>query len=259
MTTPSKFIETQYKFAAHIRDPNKNPKPDDVEDRRMAIYRDLFFNNVAGFLESSFPVLKLVIDDIDKNYWNTLARSFYSTHRCQSPLFLEISKEFLQYLEHEHKKTELDPAFMYELAHYEWVELALSIAEDTLDYTKIDPNGDLLKKSPVISPVAWPLAYHFPVHQIGPHFQPKEPGAQTTFLVVYRDRKDQIGFLEINAVTARLLELIAELADQTITGYEILETIAKELGHDDISAIVSAGTKILNDMHAAGVLLGTHH
>lgn len=36
------FKKTQYEFAAHIRDPQLNPKPADVEARRMNIYTDLF-------------------------------------------------------------------------------------------------------------------------------------------------------------------------------------------------------------------------
>ena len=47
------FIRKQFEFAAHIRDPENNPVPDNIEDRRMAIYRELFFNNVEDFMASS--------------------------------------------------------------------------------------------------------------------------------------------------------------------------------------------------------------
>ena len=250
------FKQTQYAFTAHIRDPENNKKPDDVEERRMAIYRELFFNNVMGFLESSFPVLKEVIEHNTENYWTQMGRSFFSTHRCHSPMFLDIPKEFLEYIENEHTQTESDPPFLYELAHYEWVELALSIAEDELNYNTINPNGNLLNGVPVISPLAWPLAYDYPVHQIRAEFQPTEPGEQATFLVVYRDRTDEIGFIEINAVTARLLELIAD-NDTNQTGKQLLEHIAQELGQADAASIITPGLKILNDMQAAGVILGT--
>jgi len=45
MTTSSgtaarpEFMRTQYAFAAHIRDPQHQPAPADIEDRRIAIYR----------------------------------------------------------------------------------------------------------------------------------------------------------------------------------------------------------------------------
>ena len=63
---PSHFIEVQQQFMAHIRDPAHNAKPADVEERRMAIYRDLFFNNVDGFVSSAFPVLKSLYKDAEK-------------------------------------------------------------------------------------------------------------------------------------------------------------------------------------------------
>jgi hypothetical protein len=47
------FQQKQYAFAAHIRDPEQNPAPAGVEDRRMAIYRELFFNNLHNLIGST--------------------------------------------------------------------------------------------------------------------------------------------------------------------------------------------------------------
>ena len=52
------FKQIQYEFAAHIRNPKQNPKPEDVEERRMKIYSELFFNNVEDFMSNTYPVLK---------------------------------------------------------------------------------------------------------------------------------------------------------------------------------------------------------
>ena len=49
--------QQQLEFAAHLRAPDRNPAPRNIEDRRMQIYRDLFINNVTNFLGNSFPVL----------------------------------------------------------------------------------------------------------------------------------------------------------------------------------------------------------
>lgn len=54
------FKQTQYEFAAHIRDPKLNPKPDGIESRRMNIYAELFFNNVEDFISNTYPVLKSI-------------------------------------------------------------------------------------------------------------------------------------------------------------------------------------------------------
>ena len=50
-----------------------------------------------------------------------------------------------------------DPPFLLELAHYEWVELALDIAEQELP-ERVDISAEqLLAGRPLISPLAWPL------------------------------------------------------------------------------------------------------
>lgn len=254
MSTTPDFIKKQFEFTKHIRDPDNNAAPPEIEDRRLAIYRELFFNNVEGFISDCCPVFRSVVSD---DYWNHLIRDFFVKHRCHSPLFLDITKEFVDYLQQEHELTENDPPFMLELIHYEWTEQALCIADDTVDLSSIDPNGDLLQEPPVISPVAWPLSYNYPVHKISEDFQPTEEQSQATFLVVYRDRNFDIGFLEINPVTARLLELIMQNDAQALTGKEILEAIAQELGHDNPETVINAGSVIMQDLQASGVLLGT--
>ena len=105
MSQPEILKKQLYKFAAHIRDPENQPAPENIEDRRLGIYRDLFFNNVDGFLSNTFPVLKSLYDD---EPWTELARSFYTKHRCQSPYFLEISREFIDYLQSEHQIRDID-------------------------------------------------------------------------------------------------------------------------------------------------------
>ena len=55
---PESLRDLQTRFAAHLRHPATHPAPDDVEDRRMAIYRRLFFRNISNFLAKNFPVLR---------------------------------------------------------------------------------------------------------------------------------------------------------------------------------------------------------
>lgn len=250
--TRPEFIRHQYAFAAHIRDPKTNPKPGDVEDRRMAIYRDLFYNNVEGFLSSGFPVLRSLYDDTD---WHRMVRDFFANHRCHTPYFLEISQEFLRYLREEREPQPEDPPFLRELAHYEWVELGLSLAEDEADLDRIDPNGDLLDGRPVLSPVACLLSYTFPVHRISTKFRPDSPGEQLTYLLVYRDRQDEVGFMELNPVTARLIELMGK--EQSGTGRELLETITIEMQHPNTEVVVRGGAGTMDELRRLGILLGT--
>ena len=245
------FIRHQRAFVAHIRDPGANPGPADVEDRRMAIYRELFYNKVESLLSGNFPVLRRLLADDD---WHALVRDFYARHRCETPLFLELAQEFLDYLGNERATGPGDPPFLLELAHYEWVELALAVSDADADPAAADPNGDLMSGMPIVSPLAWNLSYRFPVHRISPAFRPDEPGPEPTHLVVFRDRQDRVGFLEINAVTQRLLQLLQE--NPSWTGLEVVRRIATELQHPDADLVMEMGARLLDDLRARHILLG---
>ena len=251
-TEQPEFIRRQYEFAAHIRDPEHRPAPEDIEDRRMGIYRELFFNNVESFLAGTFPVLRKIHDD---DACQALLRRYFSSHVSRTPLFLEMPREFLNWLENEYDEQAGDFPFLRELAHYEWVGLALSISEDSLEVPGVDRSGDLLEGIPVLSPLAWHLAYSYPVHRIGPDCLPDSPGDTSTFLVVYRDRTDDVGFLEINPVTKRLLELLDE--DSGATGMALLEQIAGEMNHPNPDVVIRGGAEILDNLSRKDIITGT--
>jgi hypothetical protein len=252
------FIDTQYKFAAHLRNPTENPIPNDIEPRRMKIYSDLVYNNIESFVSSSFPVLRKLYND---ESWHNLVRGFVSNHISHSPYFLEISQEFLSYLQQEYQPLETDPPFLLELAHYEWVELALDVSEASFlndqALAKNITGHYFLNDYPVVSPLSWSLSYEYPVHKIGPDFQPNEPPGAITFLVVYRNRAEQVKFLEINQVTARLLQLLEENSEaDKLRGEDALNQIADELQMIDSTAIVQHGATLLQQLFDLDIVVG---
>ncbi len=252
MSQPEKLKKQLYEFAAHIRDPENIPAPANIEDRRIGIYRDLFFNNIQAFLSNTFPVLKSLYDE---DSWLELVRSFYALHRCQSPYFLEISREFLDYLQSEHRMREVDPPFLFELAHYEWIELALSISQQEPDMEQVDVESSLLNGHPVMSPLALLLTYAWPVHQIKPEFQPEQPAEHPVCIIVYRDSDDEVQFTEINLVTAKLLQQLE--MDKDASSADVLNEIAAELGHENPQTILQSGLEILQSLKQKGIILGT--
>lgn len=254
-TAVPEFQRVQRQFVAHLRDPDGQPAPAGVESRRLRIYRELVFNNIAGFIRSGFPVL---CDILGQARTDTLVRDFMIRHRAQAPCFLEIGREFIAYLQNEYEPAVGDPDFMLELAHYEWVELALDVAEIDYPEAGVNPAGDLLSGLPLVSPLAWSLSYRYPVHRLGQTYQPDTPPAQPTFLVVYRNRGDEMKFLEANAVTARLLALLQSAPTAPArTGAAVLQQIADELGRGDVDAVVAAGAQILDELRALDIIAGS--
>jgi len=254
------FRARQYEFAAFLRDPENQPAPADIEDRRMAIYRDLFINNVTGFLGNSFRVLSELLGP---ERWKMLVRDFYRDHQSQSPLFPDLPKEFLHYLAEEResgKRTDdqPDPPFLYELAHYEKVETMLLMAEDLVVAEDVDPEGDALEQVPLLNELAWSLRYNYPVNEINVDTQPEAPAEQPLLLLVYRTREDKVSFNKLNAVSARLFELLYTNFDKpTISGREALETIAAEMQHPEPEKVITSGLQILERWREAGIIVGT--
>ena len=243
----------QYAFAAHLRDPQSAPAPEGLEDRRLQIYRELFYNNVEGLLANNFPVIRKLRGDAP---WHDLVRAFYREFRCHTPLFPELGREFLRYLEVRQQRGETDPPFLLELAHYEWVELALSLDEQDLDTIAHQRDGNLLEGVQLASPLAWPLAYAWTVQQLRPEFQPTEPPPQPTFLLIVRDRADKVQFKTIDALGFRLMQALHE-NEAGLSGRELLRSLATELGAPDTEAFVSGGARLLEQLRARDAVLGT--
>lgn len=248
-TTPSLPAQLRA-FAAHLRDPHANPAPPGIEERRLVVYRELFFNNIRQLLAGNFPVIRVTLGE---DAWLALVRDFHADHRAATPLFPEIGQEFLAFLRQRQDAGRGDPPWLQELAHYEWIELALQIADAPLPAH--DPHGDLLEGVPVVSPLAWPLAYAWPVQSIGPGNLPDTAPDAPTLLLLRRDAAGDVHFSAISPLVYRLLELLD--ADSGACGNTVLAQLAQEAGASDAHAFLQQGADMLHKLHREGALLGT--
>ena len=173
---------------------------------------------------------------------------------AQTPYFLRIPEEFVQFLQSEYELQTDDYPFLLELAHYEWVELALSVSDEVNDTTRIDAQGSLLDGIPVHSKLTWSFAYQFPVHRISADFLPDTPGSQTSYLTVCRKANDDMGFMEMNPVAARLLELI--VSNDSASGRQLLKQFAQEMKYTNPGELVAHGLEAMEEMRAAEIILG---
>ena len=208
----------------------------------MAVYRELFFNNLSGLLAGAFPAARRILGD---GGWRTLVRDFFAHYRAHTPYFMELPREFMEWLQARGVR-EGEPAFLQELAHYEWVELALAISEAEAPARGGDV-ADPLGVPLAVSPLAWPLAYRWPVHRLSPDFRPEQPPAQPTFLVVYRDAADAVQFLEVGAETARLLDEL-----ERVPGRSAGELLASAVAADEPRRAAAA---TIDDLLRRGVLV----
>lgn len=251
MPAPETLRLQQARLAAHVRDPDTQAPPPGIEDRRLKVYRELFYNSLQGLLAANFPVIRKLLGD---DAWHALVREFYRDHRCTTPLFPELPREFIQYLQEREDPGQADPPWLVELAHYEWVELALDLSEASDQVTRHDADGDLLAGVPVLSPLAWPLAYAWPVHRLAPDFLPTEAPATPTLLLVRRGADLRVHFHSLSPLTFRLLQRLSE--HPGLTGGQQLEALALEATAPDLEAFLAEGSRMLQQLRADGVLLG---
>jgi hypothetical protein len=247
------FMSFQAAFAARIRDPDGQPTPRGVNPRRMQVYEDLLFNNLDGFLRACYPVTH---DMLGEQAWQGTVRRFLSEHRCQSQLFREIPSEFLTWMES--RATALFPErpFLHEFMHYEWLEMIVSISPDEDASKALDPVGDLLSAVPILDCSVRLSCYQYPVHRIGPDFQPREADGQQYCFLVFRDGNDVVRFIALNPVAARMVEILAECR---CSGRDVLLQVARELGRQDTSHMVEMGRTLLADLRRTGVIVGAEH
>lgn len=246
------FKTKQREFSAYIRNPENNPRPIDVTVQRMTAYRELFFNNVDGFLSSNFPVLKTLLTELQ---WIELAQDFFEKHQCTSPYFVEIPEEFLDFLQNERQNSS-DYPFLLELAHYEWVEMALSISKETIVVNPTKFIEQIEHQSLALSPLAWALAYQYPVQQISPDFKLIEPPEQPTFLLVYRNCDDEVHFIQIPAITFRLLSILDE--NKGISCQQCLQQIVTESGISQSENLMASGLGIIKELANKNIIIPSH-
>lgn len=245
------FQSLQRDFALHLRDPARHAAPAGLDDRRVGVYRELFVNNLVSLFAGNFPVLRSLYDD---DGWLALVRDWFRGHRAHTPLFPELGREFVRWLERRADEDATTPAWQAELAHYEWMEVVAANSEIDLDPDSAIAEGDLMAGRPVLSPLIWPLVYRWPVHRIRADARPTDtPPSQPTCLIIVRDRLDRVGFLEANPLTMRLIEMIG--LHPALTGADIVCALASETGLEAAN-LLDAGRDLLRRLSERDIVLG---
>lgn len=247
------FLQVQRRVAAYLRDPDINPPPDVIEQRRLKVYQDLFYNNIEGFLRQGFPVLHGILDAADA--WHPLVRRFFSTHACETPYFTEISAEFVGWLQAGKAPPE-SPAYAAELAHYEWMELALALEDAPPHPAGLLATGDVMTHCPVLNPVSRTLRYRWSVATLSPDNPDADPLTEPLDVLMYRDRGDVVRFMAINPVTADLLEQLAINEGNPRSGQSHLQHLAERMPGIEPGRILAFGQTLLEDFLERGVLIG---
>lgn len=253
----AEFQKYQHQFVDYLRNPPKDKVVPEFLPQRSNVYAKLLYSKIKSSLDTCFPISSRLLGSIR---WKHLIQIFIKDHQCNSPLYREIPDEFISYLMTE-KPLVVLPKFLIELLHFEWMELVLETEKPIKPENTLPSKGDLLTIIPAINSVFHLLYYHYPVQNItatdlhwknwdirlAPYHE------ETIILAGLRDSEYNIHFIELNAVTARLIELILEGFS---TGEQALLELAAELHYGDHEAILPFGIKILQQLEQQQIIVG---
>lgn len=241
------LFELQNAFAERIRSPSKTTIPAGIAPDRMAVYEDLMFGGLKECLQTAFPVLSEVISE---TLQNDLVSGFLETHQAKTPLFYELPEEFLIYLMQEREAAN-DPPYLAELAHFEWVELAMELMDEPVPEPLrlgLAKPEDSLKLAPLLQV----LGYTYPVHEISNEFEPTEADKGSYFIAIYRNGQCEVQMLAVSLLAARLLQLLQQ--------YELNRSKVTQILADEMQRPVEAHfeteiTSLIEQLQLKGVIL----
>lgn len=246
----------QLAFAQALRD-SAAPAPAWIAPQPLQLYRELAFNNLQRALARSFSVSHSLLGEAR---WNLLVAAFFKALRTSEPQLRRLPAEFTRWLTHE--ATHEVPAWWLALCRYEQIEIELATADIELPEAPA-LQGDalasrLLSDRPRLSPLARLFESGWPVHRIDAAFAATTPDdaqpdtGQCTQLVIWRDRADSVRFIELNALSARLLRALRDAHERS--GREQLQRLAADLSLAS-EPVVEAGAQLLSSLYSRQIVL----
>lgn len=236
------FQQTQLAFTEYLRGITNGDKTEGGKPRQQEIYRDLVYKNINQCIVDVFPITKSIIPESD---WEITIREFIKTHPSQTPYFLEICQEFLTYFVNTRKLQSTDHPFIVELMHFEWIQLAIDIADihfPETAYNATPTESSFWKASPLVVG----LTYSYPVHLIDEDYLPEKPPSQPTYLLIYRSRNDQLEILETDSLSLRIIQLLQ--AHENINYSQIFQLLSEELDSHNKEMPLPKVLSILNTL-----------
>jgi hypothetical protein len=242
-TPPPQLKSFQDSYSRYLRAPDENTLPEGIPARRSRVYEELLFNNVCSFLDRCFPVSRSLLSE---NEWRRVNRRFYQDWQCHTPYFSRIPWEFVQYMENAAESLALAEWYT-ELLDYEWRELEVDLHPDSVPKVHL-PADDYYSLR--LNPTLRNLQYQWPVHQIRKDHIPYEP--KPTFLLVFRSFDHRIHFMEINAMTSTLLQI---LQDMPAHPHAVIARLAELMPAANPNALQEFGSSLLLDLLQKNVVI----
>ncbi len=198
----------------------------------MLTYRELARMSLLEPLETTFPVLKALLDA--EELWDGCVQAFLDARLVRSTHYRDIAPTFLGWLATTGWGQDRWP-FLLELAHAEILEVLVARHPDAElpEHLQVEPSpGDLIVWAPATQVVSYAHAVHR-VSEAAP-----VPEARPTQLLAFRAAEGEARLLELTPATAALLvqartcSIAAAAASLNLTDLDPLMSLLRELQQD---------------------------
>ena len=239
------FRQFQFALARHLRDPLSVPAPEGVSAANATVCKHEMAKNLSDLLDPAFPVTRALLGE---DLWQHAVRLFLKDAPSHTPWASTVQRAFVEHV-CESPDMENLPAWLQDLAHFEWLQNAVSTAPVT--WPVFDARGDVMQHAVVLNPTHVEAAYEWPVHGIDTDHKPDD--MQSTYVSMLRDTDDALHVCESSVFRGQLIDLLREGQ----TGEQALRVLARWLSHPHAEAFVHEGAELIAQLQREGVVLGT--
>lgn len=184
----------QQQFGAMLRGPYSAL----TNTGREKIYYHLLRANLHEVLANIYP---RVIEHLGTNNWAILLDAFLRQHSATTPYFYQLPDEFLSFLWHNKAHYDQWP-WLWALAHFEWMELVLTVADEAMP----PPDIERIRCNPLL----YYCQYEYAVYPLDKEYTALARRTQSWQGLVYRNREHEVYWLALETWPALLLQAILE-------------------------------------------------
>lgn len=207
------LYQIQQEIKKYFTGKKPNPKILSLETQReLSIYKGFALEKLSLTLKEAFPLSYKIL----KDYWAEVVLDFYHNFPSKSGIYLQLTKNFPLYLKSfkfklRFRKTQF-PAWLHELAEYEWAELDLfnfHPHEKSSGKKKELSETDYLK----LIKAHKVFRFEYPVSKIVEHLSSKRKKHNISFfkkqketLLIFRDKYQQVRYFLLSAGSYFLID-----------------------------------------------------
>lgn len=221
----------------------------------IAIYKSLVLSSIKSLLTSIYPLSYKFLGE----FWNDLVLGYIEDYPSDSAVFNRAAAKFPEYLAAEKTKSKFSyPAYLAELALYEWLELEIYHYAEELE----DSSSEGLKDSLKLCPAYIVCNFSFPVTEItqllhnaqleellNAQLEPK-----LEQVLIYRDEESgSVHFLKLAATTAFAIEMIEEGLGIDEIAQELLTRL--KLPEENLNKFKSDLTKLIDSFKEKKIIV----